>query len=59
MEDVPSESRSAHPSSDGHSAVPDTGERIPYADVSATIVNRADKAKVEKELPAMFGDKLI
>lgn len=40
-------------------AVPATGERIPYADVSATIINRADKAKVEKELPAMFGDKLI
>ena len=40
-------------------AVPTTGERIPYAEVSATIVNVQTKDKMEKKLPAMFGENLI
>lgn len=38
---------------------PETGQRIPYANAAATITNRQTRAEVKKNLPAMFGDKLV
>ena len=40
-------------------AHPESGQHIPAAKVSATIVNKKTGKKMEKKLPPMFGKKLI
>lgn len=40
-------------------SVPASGERIPYAAVSATLINGKSGKRMTKRLPAMFGKRLF
>ncbi len=39
--------------------VPQSGERIPYAEIDATLTNRGTGTRMTKNLPAMFGSHLF